>query len=677
MAPNPKPLPRERSPLCFPSVHPCESISPTTLLSSLITLSQSICSFQSFSTQRRNARETSRQIAILLLLFQELHQRPSVNIPNAVLSTFSYLHVTLQKLHFLMQDCARRDTRLWMLVNSQYVAVQFQILLRAVATALDALPLHTFELCNEVSELVQLLAKQAAKAKFELHQNDEREAKRLRFILDQFEHGTEPPMDEMKRILDYLEIKTWTDCNNEIKFLEEELESNERGSNLLSSLIGFLCYSRVIIFENLDFQTLSKEARSNAEVSISISISTCVVPEDFRCPISLELMTDPVTISTGQTYNRASIQRWLQAGNMTCPKTGETLTTIELFPNTALKKLIYQFCYDNGISIAKSSQPNRTVTKTDEPGSHVAAHATQFFSWFISQRLVFGTEKQKNKAAYEIRLLAKSNVFTRACLVEMGAVPPLLDILASGDRTTQENAIGALMKLSKHNTGQQIIMESRGLVPIVTVLKRGLSLEARHMAAATIFYLASVKEYRKVIGENPDAIPGLVEMVKEQSTCGKKNAVVAIFGLLLSAKNHSKVLSAGTVPALVNVLASSEKPGVVCDSLAVLVALAETSVEGARAVLLAGALPLVTGMLKSATSRAGKEYCVSILLSFCVNVGAEVTSVLAKDASLMPSLYSLVTDGTPHAAKKARSLINILHEFNEMTSSGMVGSSVS
>ncbi|MCI36909.1 U-box domain-containing protein 18-like, partial [Trifolium medium] len=72
-----------------------------------------------------------------------------------------------------------------------------------------------------------------------------------------------------------------------------------------------------------------------------------------------------------------------------------------------------------------------------------------------------------------------------------------------------------------------------------------------------------------------------------------------------------------------------------------------------------------------------KEYCVSILSSLCVNIGVEVIDVLVKDASVvMPLLYALLTDGTPQAEKKARRLINVLQEFDEKRTLGMVGSSV-
>ncbi|XP_028778315.1 U-box domain-containing protein 19-like [Neltuma alba] len=665
--------------LSFPAVHPCEGVSPAALLASLISLSQAICSFQSkfFPTQRRNSREIIRQLGIILLFFEEIRDR-GVPISDSVALCFSELHLCLQKIHFLLSDCTREGARLWMLMKSEHVATQFRVLTRALATALDVLPLSSIEICDEVKEVVELVAKQAQKVKLELDPHDEHATTQVLSVLNQFERGMEPNLSIMKRTLNYLGIKNWNDCNKEIKFLEDEVnfnssEGDEGEVPFLSNLVGYLCYCRVAIFETLDFQ---QTATDPSETRCSTEMINFLNPQDFRCPISLQLMADPVTLSTGQTYDRASIQKWLKAGNRTCPKTGEKLTNTELVPNTTLRKLIHQFCADNGVSTSKSGHRSRDITRTSVPGSTASAHAMQFLSWFIARRLVFGTDEQKNKAAYEIRVLARSNIFNRACLIEVGTVPSLLNLLDTNDKSTQENAISALLKLAKHTNGQKTIMESDGLTPILTVLKNGISLEARQTAAAIIFYLSSTKENRKIIGENPEAIPALVELIKEETTAlGKKNATVAIFGLLLLPQNHQKVLEANAVPALVNILSSSEKSDLTTDCLAVLAALAE-NVEGAKAVSKACALPLIVGMLQKITWRTGKEHCVAILMSLCVHVGEEVVSILAKDPSLMPWLYSLLTDGTSHAAKKARSLIKLLHEYNDTRTSQWLSSSV-
>ncbi|XP_062202649.1 E3 ubiquitin-protein ligase PUB23-like [Phragmites australis] len=60
----------------------------------------------------------------------------------------------------------------------------------------------------------------------------------------------------------------------------------------------------------------------------------------FLCPISLQLMQDPVTAPTGITYDRRAIERWLAAGHATCPVTGQPLALADLTPNHTLRRLI-------------------------------------------------------------------------------------------------------------------------------------------------------------------------------------------------------------------------------------------------------------------------------------------------------------------------------------------------
>uniref|UniRef100_A0A0D9W4U7 U-box domain-containing protein n=1 Tax=Leersia perrieri TaxID=77586 RepID=A0A0D9W4U7_9ORYZ len=64
------------------------------------------------------------------------------------------------------------------------------------------------------------------------------------------------------------------------------------------------------------------------------------IPSFFRCPISLDVMRSPVSLCTGVTYDRASIQRWLDSGNTTCPATMLPLPSTDLVPNLTLRSLI-------------------------------------------------------------------------------------------------------------------------------------------------------------------------------------------------------------------------------------------------------------------------------------------------------------------------------------------------
>lgn len=82
-------------------------------------------------------------------------------------------------------------------------------------------------------------------------------------------------------------------------------------------------------------------------------------PESLKCPISLELMRDPVVTSDGHTYERATINQWLEE-HATSPLTGLLLKRKELIPNVALKNVIDE------LRESQRLQRERASTESDE-----------------------------------------------------------------------------------------------------------------------------------------------------------------------------------------------------------------------------------------------------------------------------------------------------------------------
>jgi len=65
-------------------------------------------------------------------------------------------------------------------------------------------------------------------------------------------------------------------------------------------------------------------------------------PADFICPITTELMSDPVMAADGHSYERSAIERWL-ATKSTSPMTGEALVHSFLAPNHTLRRQIREW----------------------------------------------------------------------------------------------------------------------------------------------------------------------------------------------------------------------------------------------------------------------------------------------------------------------------------------------
>jgi hypothetical protein len=92
-------------------------------------------------------------------------------------------------------------------------------------------------------------------------------------------------------------------------------------------------------------ETKSGETKSDAKKwkydTNGLPIADVVrIPDEYCCPISLEVMRDPVIASDGHTYERVSIQDWFDRGNRTSPRTGLGLKNIEVTENINLRKLI-------------------------------------------------------------------------------------------------------------------------------------------------------------------------------------------------------------------------------------------------------------------------------------------------------------------------------------------------
>ena len=65
-------------------------------------------------------------------------------------------------------------------------------------------------------------------------------------------------------------------------------------------------------------------------------------PNEFLCPITAEMMKDPVIAQDGFSYERSAINQWFKDHDKS-PMTNETLSSKSLTPNRQLKKLIDDF----------------------------------------------------------------------------------------------------------------------------------------------------------------------------------------------------------------------------------------------------------------------------------------------------------------------------------------------
>lgn len=557
--------------------------------------------------------------------------------------------------------------------------------------ALDILPLSLLDLTADIREQVELLHKQARRADLFVDPGELRLREELFHVMakdtgdgdDNSKSTGRRFLDcnKVEEILRRVGLRRASDYQEEISKLEAEIPKQAGTGGLvavsnINNLIALVSYSGSAIFhgtgELVDQEPHHEQQPMPIPKSLSrsstwsaSSVLSLDFPDEFRCPITLDLMRDPVIVSSGHTYDRSSIGRWLNSGHHSCPKSGKKLVHMALIPNYALKSLIDQWCKENNVPSSfwdrgfGNGNDNRNSHAMDHiSATRAATEAVRMTAEFLVGKLATGSPDIQRQAVYEIRLLAKTGMDNRRIIAEAGAIPFLVTILVSPDPRTQEDAVTALFNLSILGNNKILIMAAGAIDAIITVLQKGTAMEARENAAATIFSLSMVDEYKVAIGARPGAIAGLVGLLREGTAAGKRDAVTTLHNLAVYSANRAGVLTAGAVPVLVDLL-TDDKAGVTDDVLTLLALLCGCD-EGMKEIGDSRlVVPILVDLLRFGSPK-GKENSISVLLGLCRDGGEEMGKRLLMNPRSFPSLQSLVATGSPKARRKAEALLRLL-----------------
>lgn len=582
-----------------------------------------------------------RRIKLLSPLFEELRDG-NEGLSQEEIKGFELLRDALDSSVELLKS-TNDGSKLYQCLQRDKIVAQFHQLTEQIEAALSEIPYDKLDLSEEAREQIELVHVQFRRAKGRPDSPD----LQLDHDLAVAQKERDPDPAILRRLSEKLHLRTINDLKNE-SFAFHELVISSGGdpgdcfeeiSSLLRKLKDF------VLIENPEADI------SEGEKGL-IKHRSPVIPDDFRCPISLELMKDPVIVSTGQTYERSCIQKWLDAGHKTCPKTQQTLLHTALTPNYVLKSLIALWCENNGVELPK----NQGACRSKRPGTSVSDCDRAAIDALLG-KLANGNVEEQRAAAGELRLLAKRNADNRVCIAEAGAIPLLVELLSSTDPRTQEHAVTALLNLSINDSNKGTIVNAGAIPDIVDVLKNG-GMEARENAAATLFSLSVIDENKVAIGA-AGAIPALIKLLCDGTPRGKKDAATAIFNLSIYQGNKARAVRAGIVPPLMRFLKDAGG-GMVDEALAILAILASHQ-EGKTAIGQAEPIPVLMEVIRTGSPR-NRENAAAVLWAICTGDVEQLK--IARDLDAEEALKELSESGTDRAKRKAGSILELLQRID-------------
>ncbi|KAG2664769.1 hypothetical protein I3843_16G096800 [Carya illinoinensis] len=308
----------------------------------------------------------------------------------------------------------------------------------------------------------------------------------------------------------------------------------------------------------------SRKARHDGKKHTGNSDMELVIPNHFRCPISLDLMKDPVTLSSGITYDRESIETWLETGKFTCPVTNQMLNGFDQIPNHALTKMIQDWCVEKekyGVQRIPTPRIPVAPVEVSEILSGVSESARRLDQYrcleLVQKIQKWGTESERN----------------RRCIVANGAAAVLaaaFDAFANEsierNATVLEDILSALNWMFPVDTEAQKSLGSRASLGCMVWFLSCRDISSKKNSLSALKELLACDQQ---LVEKVSSIEGvneiLIELVRKQicPTITKASIMVIFYLVSSSSPSSEKIKSTfvkmGLVSLMLEILVDSEK----------------------------------------------------------------------------------------------------------------------
>ncbi|XP_065857056.1 U-box domain-containing protein 21-like [Euphorbia lathyris] len=396
------------------------------------------------------------------------------------------------------------------------------------------------------------------------------------------------------------------------------------------------------------------EHENAAEIELAI-------PKDFRCPISLELMKDPVTVSTGITYDRENIDNWIERGNFTCPITNQKLNNLDPIPNHTIRKMIQNWCVQNtSYGIERIPTPRIPVNSVQvlEIQSKITA-SVQANDQIGCRNLIT-----------KMKALMKESERNKKCFVGNGTAGVLSEAFDRLSRSSfkspvVEEILSTLtLMIPLDREARSYLGSSSSMDCLVRLLKDG-DLSGRRNAVLVLKEIVCSDEKKlESLSRTEGASEAVFKLIKDPiCPSATKASLVIIYEMVneIQASNVRKFVEMGIVSVLTEILLDSEKN--ICEkALGVLDGICRWDEGRCKACENSLTIPVVVKKMHR-VSELATEFAVSVLWKVCNN---ERNVVEAVEVGAFQKLLLQLQVGCGGTSKeKATELLKLFNPYRE------------
>lgn len=390
------------------------------------------------------------------------------------------------------------------------------------------------------------------------------------------------------------------------------------------------------------------------------------IPYLFRCPISLDLFKDPVTLCTGQTYDRSSIEKWLSAGNLTCPVTMQRLHDRTIVPNHTLRHLIHQWLQ---FGHQLDSDYLETIQSISSLKHNLESHDSTLDDKLVALEKLGALSQDSSSSS------------RNSCLLQVGFMPLLLELVfgkveaeLSEDHIKQlvEQALFCLVKLLSLGEFESLnaLKEESKFLSFLVLFKQGTSTVKMNLCLLieAISSSTETEQLCAMLGKSNALLQEMADLVvAEQDDLASDSGIRAIWALCSLESNREFLVRGGAMDTLVAYISGTERRERSSAAMAMATVEKLLGVESGKEALIKNpnATKALVKMVFRVSDHQGSESAIESLMIICQGC-LQAREEAISSGVLTQLLLLLQSQCNGRTKTKARMLLKLLRsKWNE------------
>lgn len=336
------------------------------LYETIIAIFETIDSTKSVLIQKENFDKFStflERIIFFLREFSKLDTKSSDSLKNAVEILNGEIKVAKQ----LAQNCSNRN-KIYLLINCRKIVEQLQGCTEKISQALGLISLASLDGSLVINDEISKLCKNMSDIEYSMTLAEEEILAKIESGIEERNVDRSYANDLLICMAEAVGISTeQTELKREFEALKSEMDNDELREDMTEPL---QMEQIIVLLSKADMITTPEEKEIRyLNKRDSLGRQQLEPLQSFYCPITGDIMVDPVETSSGHTFERSAIEKWLEEGKDRCPITNIPLKISLLRSNKTLRESIEEW-KDRNTMIMIASMKLKIQSNTEQEALH-------------------------------------------------------------------------------------------------------------------------------------------------------------------------------------------------------------------------------------------------------------------------------------------------------------------